>query len=117
MATIPVPTGVEVIAMGHGLVNDKDFPQNLQYTKLTTVGLQECAPVKPRLIPKHSLICANDAKSTICFGDGGSPFISAKTGQLIGIATSSWGKCEFGPQGFTGTPAYIDWVKKIVKNA
>lgn len=102
--------------MGYGIANlaSKVFPKNLQYTKLRTVGLQECAPIKPHLVPKDSLVCAKDAKSTICLGDGGGPLVSPKTDKLIGIAVSSWGDCEAGPQGFTSTTAYIDWINRIV---
>lgn len=100
--------------MGYGLATAKVFPKNMQYANLKTVGLQECAPIKPRLIPKDSLFCAKDAHATICLGDGGGPLVSAKTGKLIGISVSSWGDCEFGPQGFTGIGAYFNWINGIM---
>lgn len=66
--------------MGYGMANLKTqaFPKNLQYTELKTVALQECAPIKLRLIPQDSLICAKDVRATICLGDGGGPLVSGK---------------------------------------
>lgn len=116
LPTLSIASGMEVIAMGYGMANlaSKVFPKNLQYTTLRTVGLQECAPVKPNLVPKDTLICAKDAKATICLGDGGGPLVSPKTNKLVGIAVSSWDNCEFGPQGFTSTTAYLGWINGIM---
>lgn len=100
--------------MGYGLINEKVFPKQMQYTKFKTIGLHECAPIKLNLIPKDSLICAKDAQARICLGDAGGPLIS-DTGKLMGVAISTWGDCEVGPQSFTGTYAYIEWIHKVMK--
>lgn len=114
--SIPTVAGLDVFAMGFGLVNDKVFPHNLQYASFKTIPLNECAPVKPNLIPKDSLICAKDVQSRLCLGDAGNPLVNSYTGKLMGIAVSTWGDCEIGPQSFTGINAYIDWINRIMND-
>lgn len=100
--------------MGYGFVKPKVFAQNLQYTHLETVDAQECRLDAENAILKNNIICTKGTQSAICFGDGGSPLVTADTGKLVGVAIFTWGDCEVGPQGFTGISAYADWINGLL---
>lgn len=115
LSSVPPAIGMDTITMGYGLVDRKLFPHNLQYTKFNIIDLKECVSNAQNFTPKHSLICAKNSQSRLCFGDVGGPLVSTKTGKLVGFAIFTHGDCEVGPQGFTGIYAYIKWIDNVMK--
>lgn len=98
--------GVDVIAIGNGLMHTKDvnIAQTLQYTELKTVSLLKCLPYHPFMAFRETIICSKgEEKKSTCAGDSGGPLIENQN--LVGItsAGSALFGCERGvPQGKIG---------------
>ena len=115
LSCAPTPIGADAIAMGFGFLKNDQMPQNLQFTKLKTVGLQECKQDTQKLISKNGIVCASETNTVLCHGDLGDPLVSSDTGKLIGVTIYALGDCQVGdPQGFIGISAYIEWIGDVI---
>lgn len=116
LTSVPPTIGNDVITVGYGLVNNDVLAQNLQFTKLKTIDMQQCVETTENLISKYSVVCANQTEASLCTGDKGGPLISAKSGKLVGVAIFTSTDCKAGlPQGFAGIYAYTEWIDGVME--
>lgn len=85
-----VQTDIDVIAVGHGKINDKsDVSLQLKYAHLKLIPLRDCARLYPDKIVSGSYICAKSSSNdyqSVCGGDSGGPLITKSDKKLIGIS-------------------------------
>lgn len=114
LSTEPITADANVIALGYGLVSFNVYPQNLQFSNMKTIGLQECIKNTYNVTLKNGFVCAKGAETSLCVGDVGAPLVSADTGNLVGVAIYIGGDCELNrPEGFTGIIPYIKWIEGV----
>lgn len=92
------------------------YVENLQVAKSDVLSNDECKEALPTDAPvtsKH--ICV---KVSACYGDGGSPLVVERTGDIAELAgITSWGYLPCGynnrPTIYTAVSQYVDWIAEV----
>jgi hypothetical protein len=109
--------GAATTTIGYGLTSASGTPpQMLLETELAIAPDSECRATTP--IELDTAVCAGqgDARG-VCFGDSGSPLLSAGTDTVIGV--TSFASCDGRLNGFgrAGADPLNAWIRSIVPQA
>ncbi|CAG9807574.1 unnamed protein product [Chironomus riparius] len=117
---------LEVISAGFGYPENSAGPSTfLLYARLKLISLKECKKFKEYYIEdlNQDHICISSIRGQPCDGDSGSPVISTKTRELIGIISYikdaengvdiSFNDCQsIVPAVATRVSSYLDWISE-----
>lgn len=117
---------LEVVLAGFGYPENSVGPSTfLLYARMKLISLQECRKYKEYFIEdlNQDHICMSSIRGQACDGDSGSPVISTKTRELIGIISYvkdaekgmdiSFNDCEaIVPAVATRTSSYLNWISE-----
>lgn len=117
---------LEVILAGYGYPATSAGPSTFfLYARLKLISLQECRKFKDYFVEdlNQNHICMSSIRGQACDGDSGSPVISTKTRELIGIISYikdaengtdiGFNHCEANvPAVATRVASYLDWISE-----
>jgi secreted trypsin-like serine protease len=115
---------LEVVLAGFGYPENSVGPSDfLLYARMKLISLQECRKYKEHFVEdlNNNHICMSSIRGQACDGDSGSPVISTKTRELVGIISYikdaetgvdiSFNDCEaVVPAVATRTSSYLSWI-------
>lgn len=117
--SIELNENVDVIAIGNGYINGNgDTAKYLQWIQLKIISSNSCKRVFPTTA---AIICAENGKGSVAFGDSGGALLRADNNTLVGISSfihpqTSLNGDDDGvvyPQAFTHVAHFIPWIRSV----
>lgn len=117
--SVEVDENVDVIAIGNGHVNENgDTAKYLQWIPLKIISSDNCRRVFPS---SGAIICAENGKGSVAFGDSGGALIRADNKTLVGISSFIHSQTSLSagddgvvyPQAFTHVARFIPWIQSV----
>uniref|UniRef100_A0A1A9X5G5 Peptidase S1 domain-containing protein n=1 Tax=Glossina brevipalpis TaxID=37001 RepID=A0A1A9X5G5_9MUSC len=112
-----VAAGTKCIVTGWGLINNKTYPEQLQFIEVPIIDKGRCLELYGGKVFKEGMLCAGyiTGEKDACTGDSGGPLVCDN--KLVGIVSSGLGCAKSGYPGiYTDVAFYMQRVINALKD-